>query len=122
MIAQFLPVTLLSIAPTREVVGVFLLLNVFAWLVVRASQKWMTSNMPTRAASPDLEKPATRKTRKATREPGSKCLILHTAVSILKQSTEWLVSDFKRPTATAYPDWDVHTSKPIPYRPFRHGP
>jgi hypothetical protein len=75
MIAQFLPVTLISIAPTREVVGVFLLLNIFAWLVVRASQKWMISNTPTRAASPDLEKPATRKIRKATREPGSKCLI-----------------------------------------------
>jgi hypothetical protein len=85
MAAQFLPVTLLSIAPTREVVGVFLLLNIFAWLVVRASQKWIISNMSTRAASPDLEKPATRKaTRKSTREPGSKCLILHTAVSILK--------------------------------------
>lgn len=95
--------TLLSIAPTKEVVGIFLLVNIFAWLVVRAFQKWMPSNKAIRAASPDLEKPASR--GKVTREPG-----------------KWLASDFKTPTASPYPDWDVHTSKPIPYRPFRYGP
>lgn len=62
--------TLLSIAPTKEVVGVFLILNIFAWLVVRVSQKWMTSGQTTRAATPDLEKPASR--GKVTRVPGSK--------------------------------------------------
>ncbi|PWY66434.1 hypothetical protein BO70DRAFT_374717 [Aspergillus heteromorphus CBS 117.55] len=36
--------------------------------------------------------------------------------------TEWIPSDFKRPPAAPYPDWDVHTTKPIPYRPFRYGP
>ncbi|KAH1854539.1 hypothetical protein KXX54_005325 [Aspergillus fumigatus] len=35
---------------------------------------------------------------------------------------EWIPSDFKRPTASPYPDWDVHATKPIPYRPFRYGP
>jgi hypothetical protein len=30
--------------------------------------------------------------------------------------------DFKRPTAPTAPNWDVHISKPNPYRPFRHGP
>ncbi|KAL4806599.1 Alg9-like mannosyltransferase family-domain-containing protein [Aspergillus unguis] len=35
---------------------------------------------------------------------------------------EWTPSDFKRPPASPYPDWDVHTTKPIPYRPFRYGP
>ncbi|KAB8074962.1 hypothetical protein BDV29DRAFT_190538 [Aspergillus leporis] len=29
---------------------------------------------------------------------------------------------FKRPPATPYPDWDIKTTKPIPYRPFRYGP
>ena len=28
---------------------------------------------------------------------------------------------FQRPTAQPYPDWDLHTTKPIPYRPFRYG-
>ncbi|OQD78275.1 hypothetical protein PENDEC_c001G03349 [Penicillium decumbens] len=98
--------TLLSIAPTKEVMGVFLLLNVLAWLIVRASQKWMASNKKTRASTPDLEKPSRPVVRgKITREPG-----------------KWLASNFSRPTATPYPNWDVHTSKPIPYRPFRYGP
>ncbi|PYH99717.1 hypothetical protein BO71DRAFT_446418 [Aspergillus ellipticus CBS 707.79] len=35
---------------------------------------------------------------------------------------KWIPSDFKRPTAAPYPNWDVHTTKPIPYRPFRYGP
>ncbi|KAL4970582.1 Alg9-like mannosyltransferase family-domain-containing protein [Aspergillus stella-maris] len=30
--------------------------------------------------------------------------------------------NFKRPPASPYPDWDVETTKPIPYRPFRYGP
>ncbi|KAL2869347.1 uncharacterized protein BJX67DRAFT_387020 [Aspergillus lucknowensis] len=34
----------------------------------------------------------------------------------------WTPSDFKRPPAPPYPDWDVHMTKPIPYRPFRYGP
>lgn len=28
---------------------------------------------------------------------------------------------FKRPTATPFPNWDINTTKPTPYRPFRHG-
>ncbi|PYH83191.1 hypothetical protein BO82DRAFT_332656 [Aspergillus uvarum CBS 121591] len=36
--------------------------------------------------------------------------------------TAWTPSDFRRPLATPFPDWDVHTTKPIPYRPFRYGP
>ncbi|KAL3475910.1 hypothetical protein BJX99DRAFT_247236 [Aspergillus californicus] len=35
---------------------------------------------------------------------------------------QWVPSGFKRPSASPYPDWDVHTTKPIPYRPFRYGP
>ena len=35
---------------------------------------------------------------------------------------EWIPIDFKRPAASPYPNWDVHTTKPLPYRPFRHGP
>jgi hypothetical protein len=30
--------------------------------------------------------------------------------------------EFKRPTAAPFPNWDVHTTKPTPYRPFRNGP
>ncbi|KAI4678669.1 uncharacterized protein J4E84_008487 [Alternaria hordeiaustralica] len=34
----------------------------------------------------------------------------------------WLPSDFTRPPATPYPSFSLTTTKPLPYRPFRHGP
>ncbi|KAL4934246.1 dolichyl-P-Man:Man(6)GlcNAc(2)-PP-dolichol alpha-1,2-mannosyltransferase [Aspergillus undulatus] len=39
-----------------------------------------------------------------------------------RRKWEWIPSDFQRPPASPYPNWDVHTTKPIPYRPFRYGP
>ncbi|KAF9696465.1 hypothetical protein EKO04_005444 [Ascochyta lentis] len=35
---------------------------------------------------------------------------------------EWSPSPFRRPTARPYPSWSIHTTKPLPYRPFRYGP
>ncbi|KAI9728883.1 MAG: hypothetical protein M1834_007141 [Cirrosporium novae-zelandiae] len=35
---------------------------------------------------------------------------------------EWIPQTFSRPPASPYPDWDVHNTKPLPYRPFRYGP
>ncbi|KAK9473220.1 uncharacterized protein V1510DRAFT_109464 [Dipodascopsis tothii] len=32
----------------------------------------------------------------------------------------WVPSDFKTPVPPPYPDWDVATTKPLPYRPFKH--
>ncbi|KAJ5131156.1 uncharacterized protein N7515_007195 [Penicillium bovifimosum] len=84
-----------------KAVGAFLVLNICAWLVIAISRR-RTSNK-TRSSSPDLEKPGAK--GKPTRPPG-----------------EWTPSDFKRPPAAPYPDWDVHSTKPIPYRPFRYGP
>ncbi|KAL8734296.1 MAG: hypothetical protein Q9166_001494 [cf. Caloplaca sp. 2 TL-2023] len=63
---------------------------------------------PRRANSPDPEKPTARprSTFKAPeREPGV-----------------WVPVHFKRPAASPYPNWDVHETKPLPYRPFKHGP
>ena len=34
----------------------------------------------------------------------------------------WPPSDFIRPPATPYPSFSLTTTKPLPYRPFRHGP
>lgn len=31
-------------------------------------------------------------------------------------------TNFKRPKAPPYPNWSVKETKPLPYRPFRHGP
>ncbi|KAL8848892.1 MAG: hypothetical protein Q9221_006117 [Calogaya cf. arnoldii] len=34
----------------------------------------------------------------------------------------WEPVDFQRPTASPYPDWSVHTTEPLLYRPFNYGP
>ncbi|KAL8665523.1 MAG: hypothetical protein Q9202_002228 [Teloschistes flavicans] len=63
---------------------------------------------PRRANSPDLEKPTKRNGsnfKAPERKPGV-----------------WTPIDFAPPAAAPYPDWDVHTTKPLPYRPFKHGP
>ncbi|KAI2016439.1 mannosyltransferase [Ophidiomyces ophidiicola] len=60
-----------------------------------------------RSGAADLEKPNshTSKPKPLDRTPG-----------------EWIPQDFKRPDPEPYPDWDVRTTKPKPYRPFRYGP
>ncbi|KAK6343236.1 hypothetical protein TWF730_010835 [Orbilia blumenaviensis] len=35
---------------------------------------------------------------------------------------QWIPIDFKAPDPPPYPDWDVKLTKPLPYRPFKHGP
>ena len=59
-----------------------------------------------RTRSPDLEKrtSGSSKFRATDRVPGT-----------------WVPVDFKRPTVPPYPDWDVHGTKPLPYRPFKYG-
>ncbi|KAL8946136.1 MAG: hypothetical protein Q9222_007427 [Ikaeria aurantiellina] len=96
-----------SIEHPRTVLYILLFSSGCVWLL----GKLLARHKPVpirRAASPDLEKPATRRgtTFKAPeREPGV-----------------WTPVEFKRPAPPAYPDWDVYETKPLPYRPFRHGP
>ena len=40
----------------------------------------------------------------------------------IREPGTWPAVDFRRPKAPPYPDWNVETTKPLPYRPFRHGP
>lgn len=67
--------TLLSIAPSRDVIGAFLLLNLCAYLVVLISRKWTSSSKTTRSPTPDLEKPASRPGGKVTRKLGGKTIL-----------------------------------------------
>ncbi|KAI9809463.1 MAG: hypothetical protein M1827_006843 [Pycnora praestabilis] len=81
--------------------------SILAWLIVSAFLRFKKA-LPTRADTPDLEKPTARASEKfkaPEREPGV-----------------WTPVDFERPAALPYPGWDVRTTKPLPYRPFRHGP
>lgn len=74
------------------------------WLLFRAI-KFLKEPVISRPATPDLEKPASRSFKAPARKPGV-----------------WEPIEFKRPTAPPAPNWDVNTTKPNPYRPFRHGP
>ncbi|KAI0131895.1 mannosyl transferase [Xylariales sp. AK1849] len=39
-----------------------------------------------------------------------------------RQPGQWIPSNFKLPTPPPYPDWYLGSTKPLPYRAFRHGP
>ena len=34
----------------------------------------------------------------------------------------WIPVEFQRPAASPYPDWNINTTEPLPYRPFKFGP
>ncbi|MCJ1260815.1 hypothetical protein MMC22_000678 [Lobaria immixta] len=84
-----------------------LFLSGVTWFLITAALK-RKRPITKRVGSPDLEKPgANRGTsfKPPVRAPGA-----------------WTPVDFKRPTAAPYPNWDVHKTEPIPYRPFKYGP
>ncbi|KAL1963878.1 hypothetical protein VTN77DRAFT_7684 [Rasamsonia byssochlamydoides] len=90
----------------KNVVFGILIVNVYVWISFAVVKRFQSRRRPattTRPSTPDVEKRA--RSKQNDRKPG-----------------EWIPSDFKRPTPAAYPNWDIHTTKPIPYRPFRYGP
>ncbi|KAF2457653.1 Alg9-like mannosyltransferase family-domain-containing protein [Lineolata rhizophorae] len=80
-----------------------------AWLLIATARHFLARKQSSRPGSPDPEKkPA------YNRSAGSKGPDRPPGV--------WPPSDFKRPTASPYPDWSLEHTKPLPYRPFRYGP
>ena len=87
------------------------------WIFAKFLQKWNVFK------SKPLKVP---NYQKSTRKYGGRVSSLvsqtYDRVLSIALDVEWTPSNFKRPTASPYPNWDVHTTKPIPYRPFRYGP
>jgi Protein of unknown function (DUF3445) len=85
-----------------------LLLAICLWVLVILGRR-RHIQPPSRPTTPSLEKAASSTTpskiKAATREPGV-----------------WTPSPFVTPVAEPYPGWSIETTKPLPYRPFRHGP
>jgi len=84
-----------------------LLLSLLSLWLLSGVVKRFSARSTQRATSPDLEKPATpvpAEIKASEKQPGI-----------------WTPVDFKRPAAEPYPDWDVHTTRPLPYRPFKYG-
>ncbi|KAL1988792.1 hypothetical protein VTN96DRAFT_7676 [Rasamsonia emersonii] len=88
----------------KDVAIGILLVNICIWFTFAVIKRFQSRHLSaSRPSTPDVEKPA--KSKQNNRKYG-----------------EWIPSDFKRPTPAPYPNWDVRTTKPIPYRPFRYGP
>lgn len=94
------------IDPKLTLYGLLLILSTMC-LICTAINKLRRSEGG-RVSSPDVEKPTSRQASsfKAPDRP----LGL------------WPPQDFRRPPASPYPDWDIHKTDPLPYRPFKHGP
>ncbi|KAI8938983.1 hypothetical protein NX059_004827 [Plenodomus lindquistii] len=82
-----------------------LLIFTFIYLATALTRFLHSRTLPltTRPSTPNLEQRSQTKT--AERPPGV-----------------WYPSSFQRPPASPYPNWSVEHTKPLPYRPFRHGP
>lgn len=93
----------------KEFVCTTILLATCIWILASFVARRRRLRQPSRPTTPSLEKaplstqPA--KFKAATREPGA-----------------WIPSPFLTPAAEPYPGWSIETTKPLPYRPFRHGP
>lgn len=82
-----------------DILGIALLVGLaYIWFTVRA---WLSAYRE--RACQDVEKPTTQP---------------------LKDRIwgQWQPSSYVRPRASPYPDFDIHRTKPLPYRPFRYGP
>ncbi|KAH7384934.1 hypothetical protein BKA64DRAFT_153497 [Cadophora sp. MPI-SDFR-AT-0126] len=98
------PVTQKAFDSPKLILYGALLVAIVSWLLVRAIQYLKQPSYSSRPSTPTIEK-AARSFKSPERKPGV-----------------WEPMDFKRPTAPPAPNWNVHTTKPNAYRPFRHGP
>lgn len=89
---------------TRDVTyGVALVALLAITLAIYLRRNRRSSRSP--PATPTLEKAAPNSKATPTRKPG-----------------HWEPSPFTTPTPPPYPNWSLQATKPLPYRPFRHGP
>jgi len=90
---------------SKPLLYIALLLSILAYFT---TTKLLTPKPPTqRPQTPDHEKPSP--------QTASKFKAPERPLGV------WTPVDFKRPTAPPYTDWDVNTTEPLPYRPFKYG-
>lgn len=90
----------------KEAIYAILLVAICIWVLTTLIARRRIPQIPSRPNTPSLERAAPpSKLKPITREPGV-----------------WTPSLFVTPTVDPYPDWSIETTKPLPYRPFRHGP
>src|ERR1700733_9242960 len=90
----------------KEILYASLFILVSIITLINYVSRRRTHIAPTRPSTPSIEKaptPPREKAKAPDRVPGT-----------------WIPSSFVRPTPAPYPDWDIATTKPLPYRPFRY--
>ena len=91
----------------KPVVYSLLFVVLSGWIFLTVLKKFKERSRQ-RPRSPDLEKPITTAVDKPK--------------ALERPLGVWTPIDFRRPAATPYLGWDIHTTVPLPYRPFRYGP
>jgi len=95
------------------------------WLAITLTRRLRDRKGDTPPSTPNLEK---RSPFKAPERPFGgityPCLDTdgHSHHEQTLTTTVWPPQSFKRPTPPPYPNWSLQHTKPLPYRPFRHGP
>ena len=103
-LAQF--VSWLAASPESLFYG-FAILSISAWLILRALQVYRGSlNTSKKLLSVEKPMPSIPDSFRNHKRPLGR----------------WTPVDFQRPAPKPYPDWNVYTTKPLTYRPFRYGP
>ena len=98
-------VSLFAASPENLFYG-FVILSVSTCLMLRAFKVYRVSlKTPKKPLSLEKPMPSTPDNFRAPKRPLGK----------------WSPVEFQRPAPKPYPDWNVHTTKPLPYRPFRYG-
>lgn len=91
----------------KNALYIFLILLILAyWVAAGVIRRKKLAQR--RVDSPDPEKPLSREGsifKAPERNPG-----------------QWIPMNFKCPLVASYPNWDVHNTEPLPYRPFKYGP
>ena len=96
-----------GIQPLKPVLYRLLILSLSIWLMARIYKRFSSHPTPN-ARKLDLEKPTVRDSIEL--KGNGRPLGLWNPVS------------FHPPPPEPFPNWDIHTTLPLPYRPFRHGP
>ncbi|KAF3024118.1 hypothetical protein E8E14_004497 [Neopestalotiopsis sp. 37M] len=84
------------------IIPCLLLFSIIPLVLLRGRKR--TPLSPSPPGTPKSGQPS-RSVKNPPREPG-----------------QWIPSDFEFPTPAPYPDWDLASTKPLPYRAFRYGP
>jgi hypothetical protein len=109
---------------SSEVVVAVIVISFSVWLAITILRGFRATKT-TKSSTLDFEKPISSSKHQTKRDGRPPRNMSFSTTSIMLTEAigeERISSDFKRPTPSPYPHWNIETTNPIPYRPFRYGP